>query len=397
MAGRVIAAAAAAALAAGLTTGAASGPSSGSGVAVATGLITAAAGRAVAGVTVSLHAWPSDKVLQKLKPGQAVPWKLLATTTTSSAGTYALIVSRAALASAAVDNGYANLEIDSTAGEQDFSYQTDPPAGGPPASETINLRETHTDYLPDYCVTPGSPWIYVRGYFPEPSAVVGQGYVLKQPGTKGDFVTFDYTDGSSHEQTSSLGVGASAYGSSAGFSASGTDTETAADFMGFGDYSQRNVWFLTEFSLAEYRMDCEVPLPDPDRPKQKGYCPTTYNGTPVAYCVWKERSNGWFGGASVQYPKSAPATPYRNCARYVRGTHFGSDRGRAVQWSQGYEIGLSVNIKAANLKARYSSSSQTGYDSNAYMYYYFNHFAWLCGTNNAPSKAAQLVARDNLP
>jgi hypothetical protein len=144
-------------------------------------------------------------------------------------------------------------------------------------------------------------------------------------------------------------------------------------------------------------MDCEVPLPDPHRPKQKGYCPKTYNGTPVAYCVWKERSNGWFGGASVQYPKTARATPYRNCARYVRGTHFGSDRGRAVQWSQGYEISAGFNIKGANLKAAFNTSSQTGYDSNAYLYYQFQQAGWMCGTNGAPSKSAQLVARDNLP
>jgi hypothetical protein len=262
---------------------------------------------------------------------------------------------------------------------------------------SVNLRGTHADYLPDDCVTPGSPWIYLHGYFPEPWAVVGQGYVLKQPGTKGDFVTFDYTDGSSHEQTSSLGVGASAYGSSAGFSASGTDSETAADFMGFGDYSQRNVWFRTEFDLAEYRMDCEVPLPDPHRPKQKGYCPKTYNGP-----LWRTASGKSDQTASsAGHPcstRSRPPPPRIAIAHVTLGElTSGSDRGTAVKWSQGYEIGLSVNIKAANLKARYSSSSQTGYDSNAYMYYYFNHATWLCGTNNAPSKAAQLVARDNLP
>jgi hypothetical protein len=117
----------------------------------------------------------------------------------------------------------------------------------------------------------------------------------------------------------------------------------------------------------------------------------------VAYCVWKIRSTGWFGGASVQFPKSAPATPYRNCAFQVAGSHFNSDRGKAVQWSQGYEFDPGMNIKGVNLKANFDGSSQTGYDSNAYMYYHFQESGYMCGTNGAPSSAAQLVARDNLP
>jgi hypothetical protein len=353
----------------------------------------------MAGVVIELHAWPSDTVLHKLRPGQAVPWKLLATAKTSAVGTYTLAVPRAALVSAAVDNGWANLEIDSSAGEHDFSYQTDPAPGHPPAPAVkVDLRApAKGDHVPDYCITPGSPWVYIRGYFPEPWAVVGQGYVLKQPGTKGDYVTFKYDQGSSQMQTSHLGVGASGYGASAGFSTTGSDTETSSAAEGWDtNFYQQNVWFLTEFSIAEYRMSCEVPEQPKkgQKPVQHGSCPAQYKGIWVIWCVWKIRSTGWFGGASVQFPKNAPSTPYYNCAFQRHGTSFHSDRGKAVEWDSGYQIGANLGIKGVHLKVDYGSTSQTGYDSNAFG---FARDGWMCGTNTAPSKAAQLVARDNLP
>jgi hypothetical protein len=407
MTGRIIAVASAAVLVAGLSTGAAASASSAGAVAsaastgaevrVAVGNITAATGRAIAGVTVKLYAWPSSSVLQKLRPGQAVPWKLLATTKTSATGTYALAVPRATLARAAAGNGYANLEIESTAGDWDFSDQTHPAAGRAPASATVNLGEVERPAFQNYCTTPGSPWIAVKGFYPEPSAVVGQGYVLKQKHTKGDYVTFEYTQGSSEKQNSSLGIGASGYGSSAGYSRTGSNTQTAVRAEGFPNFYQKNVWFRTEFTLEEFRMDCLVPVPLKHRPPQHGYCPTTYEGTPVDYCVWKLASTGWFGGASVQYPKTAPATSYRNCAYQIAGSHFGTDRGEAIEWSQGYEIGAGLGLKGVNIKVDYNASSQTGYDINAYMYYHFKEAGYICGTNGPPSKAAQLVARDNLP
>jgi hypothetical protein len=61
-------------------------------VTVATGIITSPGGAAMPGVTVDLYTWPPDAVLSAMRPGQAVPRALLATATTSSAGSYALQV-----------------------------------------------------------------------------------------------------------------------------------------------------------------------------------------------------------------------------------------------------------------------------------------------------------------
>lgn len=93
-----------------------SSSSASSGVAVAGGTVTSASGTAMPGVTVDLYAWPSDAVLLALKPGHLVPTTLLATATTSSAGKYMLRVPAAKLKAAAVESGYANIEIFSAVG-----------------------------------------------------------------------------------------------------------------------------------------------------------------------------------------------------------------------------------------------------------------------------------------
>jgi hypothetical protein len=51
-----------------------------------------------------------------------------------------------------------------------------------------------------------------------------------------------------------------------------------------------------------------------------------------------------------------------------------------------------------NLKARFNSSAQTGYDTNAVMDYHFpSHAGLLCGTNGPSATAAILVQRGNKP
>lgn len=117
-------------------------PSHGSalaGAVVAAGTVTSPSGAAVPGVTVDLYAWPSDTVLSAMKPGGVVPTKLLATATTSPAGTYTLRVPAARLKAAAVDSGYANLEIGSPAGIWFFPYQTGQLPTRASAPVTVNL------------------------------------------------------------------------------------------------------------------------------------------------------------------------------------------------------------------------------------------------------------------
>jgi hypothetical protein len=68
------------------------------------------------GVTVDLYAEPSDATVHALKPGQMVPDTLMATTTTSSTGSYTLQVPMAKLKAAATESGFVNMEVTSSAG-----------------------------------------------------------------------------------------------------------------------------------------------------------------------------------------------------------------------------------------------------------------------------------------
>jgi len=58
----------------------------------------------------------------------------------------------------------------------------------------------------------GGLTIFPRRITRMPWAVVGQGYILRQRHTRGDWLTFKYTQGASHSQDSALGVGISGYG-----------------------------------------------------------------------------------------------------------------------------------------------------------------------------------------
>jgi hypothetical protein len=109
---------------------------------VAAGTVTGTSGTATPGTTVDLYAWPSDAVLNALKPGQLVPTTLLATATTSQSGRYLLSVPTAKLKAAAVDGGYANLEVSGAGGGIWFlSYQTAALPARPSAPVTVNLTE----------------------------------------------------------------------------------------------------------------------------------------------------------------------------------------------------------------------------------------------------------------
>jgi hypothetical protein len=105
------------------------------------------------------------------------------------------------------------------------------------------------------------------------------------------------------------------------------------------------------------------------------------------------QSTGWFGGATTAHPKQAPSTPANNCAQYEKNSNFHGDFGTAVQWSSGFELGAALDIKGVNLKASFNGTAQTGYDTNAVMYFHFGHTGYMCGTNGSPASAALLVAR----
>lgn len=373
--------------------------SASSGVAVVAGIVTSPSGAAMPGVAVDLFAWPSDTVLRTMKPGELVPTTLLATATTNTAGRYTLRVLAARLKAAAVESGYANLEIFSAVGGiWFFPYQTGTLAARASAPVTVNLGRKPTSscgYEPT-----GQPYSFTGFKLQrqrEPAwAVVGQGYIIGQRKTKGDYVAFEYNQGASHTQASALGVGISGYGFDAGYNGAGSHASTATRSEGYPN-EHRNAWFRTLFSTGQYRGECIGPADHKvPRVRQHGRCPRKYSAvTYVHKCLWMISSTGWFGGATITHPRPTPTAPSRFCAPQAAGSHFDTSNGIAVQWSSGFELGAALGIKGANLKASFNSTTQTGYDANALMHFQFNHFGFICGTNKAPAKAAILVMRGN--
>lgn len=376
-------------------------PVSTGGMAVAGGTVAGATGTAMPGATVDLYAWPSDAVQKALRPGQSVPTTLLATATTNSAGKYMLMVPAAKLKAAAVESGYANLEIFSAVGGIWFlSYPAGTLPARPSAPVTVNLRATAGKPLcgkdANGVVYPNTDWIKQRQLHP-PSAVVGQGYIVRVKKTAGDYMQFEYNQTTTKSQTSSLGVGISGYGNEAGYNSSGTNTSTAT---GSEDYPNeaKNSWFLTQFNLGVFRAICygfgtHVPYQ-----KQHGPCPRKYTNSNGAVfrvhkCLWLIKSTGWFGGGTITHPKATPSAPGVFCAKQDPGTTFKTSKEKAVQWSKGFEIGASTGLKGVKIKVNFSSSAQTGYDSNAVMKFHFKHQGYACGTDKDAANAGIVVMR----
>lgn len=374
-----------------------------SGVTVANGTITSPSGAPMPGEKVSVYTWPPDAVLAALKPGQSVPRTLLATATTSAAGRYTLQAPQAAVNAAAATTGYVNMEIDSASGFWFFTYQASPTAqsGEPSGPVTVNLggpdsKAPTCGKKPDHHLYGFTGFKLQRDRKPT-WAVVGQGYIVRSRGTKGDTVSFKYTEGSSHSQDSALGVGLSGSGSNVGFTTTGSHASTAANAEGYAAQA-RNTWFRTEFNVGQYRGMCignadeRVPFQH-----QQGKCPKTWGRFFVHKCIWMIHSRGWFGGATTQHPTKAPHTPRGNCAQQDPRTSFSGDHGSAIKWSKGFELAAALGIKGVGGKVSFNSTAHTGYDTNALMDFKFRHKGFLCGTNRSPAHAAILVARANRP
>ncbi len=93
------------------------------------------------------------------------------------------------------------------------------------------------------------------------------------------------------------------------------------------------------------------------------------------------------------HPEHSPKTPGKFCGEESKGITAHTFTQKAVEWSGGFELGASDDIKGVNLKTNFSSTAQTGYDVNAEMMFSYGHSGWLCGTNHIPDHAAQLVMR----
>jgi hypothetical protein len=396
---RILAASAAAILPALLFTASAPSDAALSGVTVAVGTISSPGGAAMPGVRVDLYTWPADTVLSTMRPGQAVPRTLLATAITGSVGGYALQVPPASLSKAAAKTGYANLEIDTAAGIRLFTYQPDPSAKQPSAPVTVNLVRGTSAICGSY--PDGTPYRFTGFRLQRARAnawaVVGQGYIIPQRQTRGDSLTFEYTEGSSHAQDSAMGAGISGYGFNAGYTSAGTHASTATNAEGYAP-EHGNTWFRTLFKTGQFRGMCiGIAGTNVHRVRQHGQCPRKVGRAPVHKCLWMIHSQGWFGGQSTLHPKKAPHTSRKFCAPHDPGDKFDGDHGSAVEWSQGFELGAALGIKGASLKASFNGSAHTGYDANAVMSFRFHHKGLLCGTNGSEATAAILVQRANKP
>jgi hypothetical protein len=321
-------------------------------VLVARGTVKDSSGHAISGTTVRLYAWPSDRVLQSLKPKQFVPLKLLATAKTSSDGTYRLSVTPASLVAAAVASGVANLEVDSGKASWDFPYTTsaarliDNPSGNQ-GSVTANLTGSpHAQ--PSTC-----GWAYIKQR-KAAWAIVGQGYVL----AKGITQQFTYSNG----QNSTLGIGESQSAEGSGYHADGSETESSSQSQDFRKHYNSYSWYETKFRVGQYGWYC---------------------GGIGFEAPYKVHSNGYYGGAKVYHPKHRPR--YQECASEPRGQTVTTHNQRAVRWGGGFDIAA----------VGFSASAQTGYDSSAQLVYkYVSHGGYECGTNHdAPAEAPQLIAR----
>ena len=329
-----------------------------SGLASASTDIMVAQGHASPGATVSLYAWPPG-VDASLKPGQMVPRKLLASTKATSAGTYSLLAPTAALDSNADAQGYVNLEADSGLASWFFIWSAGghqnvlAASGQHPATVNV-VSSSHPD---EYC----TGWDY-RRQAPASYAIVGQAYIL-DPATH---VTVGFTYASGQE--SSLGIGISNTNEFGSFTADGTNSQSSSSTQGFPSYGVGKEWFRTYFKIAHYRKDCSWGMPI-----QHHY----------RYMI---KSNAWKGGDNTLHPSTAPRAPNYNCIPEEKGSKFSTHEESAVNWSRG------LTITAVG----FDGNAHTGYDHSAVITFKFHANRYVCGTNNAPPIAKQLVAKKSL-
>lgn len=322
-------------------------------VTVASGTATAANGSAVRDAIIDLYAWPSGKVLQALKPGQEVPRTLVATAIANSAGKFSLSLAPGTLSANAVSSGFVNLEADS--GSATWFFSTD---AAKPAATAIRLTGAGTE-SPDYC----TPWKEVKNLGAQP-AIVGQAYIAGNYKHVTD--SFTYTRG----QSSSLGVGISPSGKKGTFTASGTVSTSSTANQGFPTEGPGNTLFLTFFKAGVYHDVCGT------TGKVK---PDGASGEPhQRYVV---RSTEWVSGDKIEHPRSAPRA--NQCTPQEAGSSFQTTNERAVTWSAGFSIP----------PLGFNGQAQTGYDTSAELSFAFGSTGELCGTNDYPPGAAQVVAK----
>jgi hypothetical protein len=313
-------------------------------------------GRPQAGATVTIAAWPDQRITAHIRPGHDVPLVPLGSAVTAPDGRYQIRIPDGLLAPEA-DGGVVNLEADSGGGTAFFPVTIGRMPGNASVAAvahpaTANIAALTPSLAPAHCGvafdrTLGKHWTRV-----------GQTYVA----TSGVRQTFSYSSG----QSSTLGIALENNVRGAAWHESGTASWTSSSGVGYPVSHRGNEWYNTLFRYGEYEKVCTNCHPGRPNPN---------------ICSWFTRVNGFAAGALTTHPRTAPRTPGRFCSFFESGSEFFRDYSRAVTWSAGFSL-FGVGLEA-----------QTGYDVEGHVHFWFGSGRNLCGTNNDPPLAAQLVAR----
>jgi hypothetical protein len=318
-------------------------------VTVATGTVHDASGALAKDAVVDLYAWPSDQVLQALKPGEEVPRTLIASAKTSSAGVFSLTVGAQQLSAVAVSGAYANLEVDS--GTSSW-FITQPVASWAPM--TVHLAGAANSAVPAYCIVRYQNQLHRRW------GTIAQEYDWGNAGGVSQTVTYDQS------QSTSLSIGISNSGKYGTFTASGSESETTATGQGFPTQHKPGFYhFRTWWRIAKYLKVCGGKIVD---------------GKKIAV-AYKHivRSNGWIAGDDIRRGSQAPRASL--CTIELAGSPFHTSNEKAATVSAGLtiaEVNFNVNM-------------QTGYDTSSEVSLFFNKQRHLCGTGGKPAPAAGIL------
>ena len=303
-------------------------------------------GHIAAGARVDLYEWPSSTVLSRLRPGQRVPWRHVATSTAGASGTFSFSAPK-------VTNGQTiNLEAISTdGGFGSFSF---PWRLG--SSRVIgNLRFLHS-------AVPSDPLICEGPYFDQ--SYGNQWDILAKTHAATNEIQQGYTYDSG--QSSILGVATSASSDYGTWSASGTMGWSSSSEESFPVHGGNlDVRYWSEFTYGLYQFDC-----------------ATRGGESVYY---QTQVSDYAGGANETSPTDEPAADY--CVFQEAGSHFYLNVTTSDTFSQGLNIAAVIGIDL---------STQTGYSTGGEVQFWFTDSRDLCGENNYPASSdpgpGQLVA-----
>jgi hypothetical protein len=319
------------------------------------GVVTTASGKTDPGVQVIIHAWPDQAVVAGLKVGQKVPWVTVGTATSNSSGEYSVRLPVSQLMPEATD-GVVNLEADSSAGSYSFPVVITKNAGNAYMTGSDPVVNIAAKPQPFACL---GFWVYYAS-LGKHWATIGETYVPTSHATQ----RFSY----SHGQFSTLGVGTSGSGGYGSFAVDGSfswsktgSSGSGGSFPYYGAY--QNVWYRTQFHWGEY--ECN------------------HIGILGGF---KQQVNGYFGGAHIENPKTAPSTKMKNCGSYVPGFAFHSNNSTAVTWRRSFGIHAGLGFLA---------SVVTGYNGSAQVTYKLSRERYVCGQYGGPEgpNPRQLVVR----